>query len=410
MTGPVRVGLVGCGDMGLRHLKAYAAMKARGVELLELAALCDTDEARLESLSQVAARIVGEKPEVYKGVEGMLAHASRLDAVDVVVPPRFHHSVTVPCLDAGKDVMVEKPLGITVKACRAMIEMAERSGRTLAVAENYRRLPPSRALKALLEAGRVGRPYMLVKYGVNAMKDRVFVKVVDRQPSLWRHDKLQMGGWAVEYGCHEADLIRYWLGEVDEVYGIAETFEATRYAQSAEGATCEPVAVNAEDTDFATLRFRSGVVGFWAMSLAGHGESDARQLIYGSKGCVNGLDVTLDDGRRISSEAIVEGFMDRLRGDERERLFPRGTYDEVEFAPDASNPLRYGVAIELYDFADSVIKRRRPEVDGYEGLKDVALGHAILESSYARAPVHVEDVELGKVERYQAEINRHLGL
>jgi len=67
--------------------------------------------------------------------------------------------------------------------------------------------------------------------------------------------------------------------------------------------------------------------------------------------------------------------MDDLRGDARERLFPKGTIDEANLTPDGSDPLRYGLVMELCDFADSIDRRQKPEVDGYEGWKDVALGH-----------------------------------
>ena len=65
-------------------------------------------------------------------------------AVDVVTDGSMHHQVAIPALLAGKHALVEKPLGITVPACRAMIDAAEQGGAVLATAENYRRDPPRR--------------------------------------------------------------------------------------------------------------------------------------------------------------------------------------------------------------------------------------------------------------------------
>ncbi len=76
-----------------------------------------------------------------------------VEALDVVTGPAVHHLVAVPALEEGLHVVCEKPLGITVRACRAIVDAAARSDVVLATAENYRRDPANRLARAVIERG-----------------------------------------------------------------------------------------------------------------------------------------------------------------------------------------------------------------------------------------------------------------
>lgn len=109
-----------------------------------------------------------------------------LDAVSIVVGHRAHHKIALPCLKAGLHVLVEKPLAITIKAGWTMIEDAERSGRILAVAENYRRTPENRAVKFGIDKGVIGAPYMIF-HQWDGVGNAIFCE------TPWRHMKLEVG-------------------------------------------------------------------------------------------------------------------------------------------------------------------------------------------------------------------------
>ena len=95
------------------------------------------------------------RPEIFTDLEEMTRAVPDLNAVDVVTDPSVHHNVVCQALDLGLHVMVEKPMAITVKACRQMIEAAERNNRNLSVAENFRRDPSARLVRYLLETGAI---------------------------------------------------------------------------------------------------------------------------------------------------------------------------------------------------------------------------------------------------------------
>ena len=146
------------------------------------------------------------------------------------------------------------------------------------------------------------------------------------------------------------------------------------------------------------------------MSIAGHGEGYNQLVIYGSRGCIKRLGYVLDDGTKKSDDEVINDFVSDLDSEEREKLFPLGTVRHGEFDTDGSDPLKYGVAIEIYDFADSIVNKRKPEVDGMDGLKSVAIGLALMESSLVNQPIKISEVEDLKIEKYQKEINDQLNI
>ena len=82
-----------------------------------------------------------------------------MDAADLCLPHGLHHGIAVDCMEAGLHVLCEKPLGITIKACRVMIETAERTGKVLCDGRAHRRQPGQRTVKWVLdESGLIGTP------------------------------------------------------------------------------------------------------------------------------------------------------------------------------------------------------------------------------------------------------------
>jgi len=225
----------------------------------------------------------------------------------------------------------------------------------------------------------------------------------------------------LELSVHESDVFRYLLGDVEEVFGATKLFEKVKYTRDRK-IKAEP---DVDDTFFSILKFKSGALGQWSVSEAGHGPlwppfwSGLR--IYGSKGLIDqreGLildvltDITDDElirmppeerirktEKRISSREIVENYYKSLDERTKARFFPWGME-------------RGGGGEEwmLYDFYNAITKEEKPELDALEGLKAAALSYAVVESSYINRPVRVKDVEDGVVDGYQREIDEKLGL
>src|SRR5207244_2773663 len=134
----------------------------KGCRDFRVVATCDVDLARAEQMAaEVSAFQGGERPAVYTTVDALLARRESFDAVDIVTVHRAHHTLANACMEAGLDVIVEKPLAITMRAGRSMLDTAGRTGRLLAVAEQYRRAPDQRAIRWALESGEIGPLRML---------------------------------------------------------------------------------------------------------------------------------------------------------------------------------------------------------------------------------------------------------
>ena len=102
------------------------------------------------------------KPLIFTDLDRMLAHPD-VAAVDVVTDGSSHHEIATAALAAGKHALVEKPLGITIRACQRIIDAAEQSGTVLATAENYRRDPVNRMVRAVIDAGILGDPLLMIQ-------------------------------------------------------------------------------------------------------------------------------------------------------------------------------------------------------------------------------------------------------
>ena len=378
------VALIGCGGMAGHHVRSWGELAQKAPGLAVIDAVCDVDEARARAM---AARL-GEfqtPPPVYTDVARLLAERQPA-AVDVVVPHSLHHTVVVDCLSAGAHVLTEKPVALTVRAARRMIDAAARAGKTLAVAEQARRTPEARALYwAVNRAGMIGEPRMLF-----AQRASYSLRAVVGTP--WRHDKLVAGGgWVLDGEVHYFDLLRHVFGDVAEVYGRLRAFEPVRYADAEQRTGAFRPTV--EDAATAILSFERGLLATFSWTHAAPGRSLRQTRYYGSEGSLDDEGLTRKDGTQLPLAEVRAGFLASLSESEREAFFPQGITD--------------GVTIELHDFVMAVRDGHPPEIDGLEGLRDMAVAEAIYESDAANRPVSVKDVLDGRIDAYQRPIDEH---
>ncbi len=383
MTGENKLGiaLVGCGGMMRAHIKALKELTAKGLGIFDVKAVCDTDEKAAAEAAKEVAAFRGYAPRAYTKLETMLSEES-LDAVDIAVPHNLHHIVAIACFEAGLNVLIEKPLAITMRAAKRIIECASKHSLLLAVAENYRRSPENRAIRWAIERGLIGEPRILVWISASW----------GMRPWGWREDKFAAGGsWVFDGGVHFADLDRYQLGrEAEEVYAVQRTFEPVKGG----------VRVTVDDATLAVITYEGGVCAQWLWTRVAPGKQLGFRVIYGSKGAIDyeGLYLQKEE-ERVEAKSMRDLVSEMLRALDprvKERWFPRGITDTV--------------ATELYDFYEAVVNRSKPEVDGVEAYKDMAIPLAFYESAKLGKPVRVRDVEELRVEEYQGEINERLGI
>jgi len=394
MREKVRIAIVGCGGIAGAHLNGYESLIRRGCDTFDIVATCDTNLPSAEAFAERIASFADRKPRAYSSLEEMLQN-EQLDGADICTPHFAHHTTAIACLEAGVNVMVEKPIGITVKASRKIVETGQRTGKIVATAENVRRYLHARAMEwAINKAGMIGEPRM---FFVQSLSFTPFP--VDSPPMQWRALKLLTGGGMImDSGAHFTDMMLHLFGDVDEVFCQMRTFDAPEV----EAPIIGKARLDVEDSWIILFKFKSGLMGTWAWSRSAPGHTITEGIYYGSRGSMkdlgfvfhtfqSGAELKLADGTVKSREEIELEYLMQLDPEQRARLFPFGLTD--------------GFAIEVWDFIDAIANGRRPDVDGTDGLRAKALCEACYESATIGAPVKFEDVVEGKIAVYQKPID-----
>src|SRR5687768_6575554 len=215
----VRLGMIGCGSIASkRHLPGLANLKKAGLGGFEVAAVCDATESNLTAATKYVRETFGNEPLVYRSWEELVSDG-KVDAVDICLPHGLHHIVGVACLEAGMDVLIEKPLAVSLKTGRLLVETAERTGRVLSAAIPLRRLHGQRAVHwALNEARLIGDVRTFFHTDTNYRPQAPQTGPVP-DGVKWRRDRVMGGGnTVIDSGAHFLDTLRYFHGEIERVY------------------------------------------------------------------------------------------------------------------------------------------------------------------------------------------------
>lgn len=363
------------------HLEAYGELVRRGLAPVRLVAVCDVDRQKAEEFANRAEAFQpGYRPSVYEDYPLMLGRM-KPDAVLVATKVDLHHRVAIDCLEAGAAVLTEKPMGITVRACRGMLEAAQKANRVLAVGHNYRRVLCNRAWRFALEEELIGRPVVLTEFNVGQRAVRFKFEGPEEGSTV------KDPGTLLDRGVHLADLHRYLLGE--EPRRVLE-IDCPRRQALGNGFIIK-------------VDWASGLVERWMEADAVDpavegGRGHAFRSILGTQGAIACDHAALDDGGRLNLEEYLIGHMDE---DAKQKLF----LGDVDWGG-----RRWVNAVQLCDFIDAVRNGRSPEVDGVQGMKAVAFVYAIAECLAAGKPIEVSDVENGTVDTWQAGLNQQLGI
>jgi len=416
MADEIRLAIIGCGRILPAHLRGLKALRDAGYDGFRITALV---ARKLDDALMFRRRGEGPEPRppasvnpgdplgaphtwvsdvhdgevgVYDDLDAMLAEAP-VDAAVILTTHPVHHTIAIKCLQAGKHVAVEKPMAMTVLAARRMVEAAEQAGRVISVLESARYGIGNRAAEWAMQTGLIGDPKLLMSIAVG-LREWGPDKILGHTP--WRHDRLGAGGVAVDFGVHLTTWARKLAGEFATVSALTDILEPTRREYAADGTVLDEITADAEDTFFAHATFESGAIGEFGFSSATHGEGvglEGGRAVYGSRGCIKGDEVVLDDGTRGS---LTEAFAEQAPADLKARWFPLGLED------------RFG--LEHHDFLHAIETGGQPEMSGEEGLRDLAPAIAFLESAHAGRTVNVAEVESGALSAYQDELNAHWGV
>ena len=325
---PLGVGVIGLGEIGQFHLRGFA--RAVGAEVRTVADL----DATL-----VAATTADTDVRGVARYEDVLADPA-VDVVSVCLPHRLHLPVTLAALAAGKHVLVEKPLALTVAECDEIIAAAAGTGLTVGVQHNQLFFPPHVRAKELIDAGEIGRPLQI----------RLRLSVGGKYGG-WRSDPAVTGGGLLfDAGVHRFYLARHLFGEIAEIVALTDR-----------------PGGDGEDQAVVALRFENGALG--VIDANYHGPAgmfdDAVELV--------GTEAAL---YLSGIEAEFEGY----RTGPALRRYD-GAWHDVRVEPgDWADSL----AASIQAFVSAIVSGTPPPVTMSDGRRIVEL----IETVYGRTPEH----------------------
>ncbi len=286
--------------------------------------------------------------QAYTDHQKMLAEAD-LDAVVVGTPNVFHAPQSIDALRAGYHVLCEKPMAGSVKEAKAMIAAAKKANKYLMIGMNQRLMPPHVKAKELLDAGKLGR---VLAFETNFKHAGPDYWSIDGAKSWFFKKNQAIMGVNGDLGIHKADLMRFLLGEeFTHVGGFVTTLDKKQ-----PNGKLIPV----DDNAYLTLKAESGTIGSIHISWTNYGNiGDNGTALHCEKGIMRiGMDDTygvMVDYRTGERERYVVGAMST-----NEKQLPSGVVDS---------------------FTDCIINRRKPTIDGEEGLRALTVILTAIEAS-----------------------------
>lgn len=327
-----RVALLGCGRISKNHFEAIDR-----IDGLDLVAVCDTDAER--------AKEAGTRWNVphFTSYERMLSE-SNADVVTIATPSGLHADQGVMAAEAGKHVVMEKPMAISLTGADALVHACDKARVQLFVVKQNRLNPPVQLLKRAVDRNRFGRIYM-ASCTVHWARPQEYY---DQAPwrGTWEFD----GGAFMNQASHYVDLIQWLMGPVESV--MAKTATLAR-------------RIETEDSGVAILKFRSGALGTIEVTMLAYPRNlEGSLTILGEKGSV-----------KIGGTAVnkIEHWEFADHDDD----------DKLVEAANTNPPNVYGLGHQGYYRNVLAVLRgeAKPDTDGRAGRKSLELILGIYESA-----------------------------
>lgn len=341
----MKYALIGCGRIATNHIKAAVANG------LEIAAVCDIVP---EKMGQLLAKHGLENDSSIKHYEDYikLLDEVRPQLVSIATESGIHAQIALACIDRGINVIIEKPMAMSMEDADEIIRRAEKKGVKVSVCHQNRFNVAVQKTRAALEAGRFGR----LSHGsihVRWNRDRNYY---DQAP--WRGTWEQDGGCLMNQCIHGIDLLCWMFGgQVDEVYG------ATRQQFHD--------YLEAEDVGMAVVKFKNGAIGTIEGTVNVYPRNLEETLyIFGSTG-------TVKIGGTSTNNIDVWDFADETEADVSNKNLKEVT----------SNVYGNGHTSLFADMMEAVEQDRRPYVDAVSGRNALEIILAIYKSQKTGLPV-----------------------
>ena len=347
MNSPVRFAIIGVGNIADFH--------ARAIDLVPDAQLV-ASHSRTPATGEAFAAKYGCDFE--SNLDDLLAR-SDVDAVAITTPSGTHSEIGIAAARAGKHILCEKPIDVTVEKIDALITACDEAGIQFGAIFQSRFGPGAQATRRAVEQGRFGRLSQCSAY-IPWWRSKEYYASAG-----WRGTwELDGGGALMNQGVHAVDLLLWLAGDVTEVSARCQT-RVHEY-------------IEVEDNATAWLQFAHGGLGVIQGSTCCHPGETKRVELKGEKGSV-----TLADDMPVFWQ-----FDEERPEDEAARALA----ESAQIGGGASDPKAISVEghrVQYEDFAAAILNNRPPAIPGREGRKAVALIRAVYESSESKAIVQL---------------------
>jgi predicted dehydrogenase len=326
---PVRYGIVGCGAIAQRRHIPELVNNPNST----LAALCDPNAERIEAISKA----YGGVAKCYTDYSEMLKDAG-VDAVVVAGPNSLHASQTIQALEAGKHVLVEKPMATTREDAAAMMTAAKKSGKFMMIGLNQRLMSPHKRAKEILDSGRLGRP---LAFRTAFQHPGPESWSVDGGKSWFFQKGSAFMGVTGDLGVHKADLLRWLLGqEFVEVAGFISTLDK----KGPDGKL-----IDLDDNAFLKLKTSKGVLGSMILSWTNYGPEENYTIVFCEKGVLS-----------IGTDPTYGVVVDYRNGEK-----------ELHKVGEIATNTRQVPSGIIDSFTANIESNTPPEIDGKEGYRSL---------------------------------------
>ncbi len=353
----LRFGIVGCGSIGPTHAGALKQL-ADDAELIAVADLVP------ERAQKVAKQF--DVGTIYASADQMIADKG-VDVVIFATPSGMHADQAARAMRAGKHVIVEKPMDVSLAACDRMIAAEKETGKKLAIISQHRWDHASIFVKDAIDSGKLGK-LILIEMSVKWWRTQQYYDSGDWR-GTWQYDG---GGALMNQGVHTVDLMQWLGGPVESLYARTATGGHER--------------IEVEDIAVATLKFKNGAIGTLTATTAAYNGQPARIDIYGTEGSAiiegdrlklfrlkDGTEVTAED---VSCHAlsVAQGGTASVKDETATRLTTSAEKDPGAVWGDAHRE-------QLRDFIHAVRTDGRPLIHGVEGRKPLEVILGVYESA-----------------------------
>lgn len=371
----LRTALVGCGVIGRQHARVIASN-----DDTDLVAVIDVAEPAATALADtVAAELHRPRPAIHTSLGDALV-GERIDVVVICTPSGLHSDLAVEALNAGKHVIIEKPLDVDLPSARKVSKAAEEAssrGQVISVISQHRFDRASIAVASAIDAGRFGRV-------TSAVASLAWWRSQDYYDSgQWRGTWDMDGGGAVmNQGVHTVDLLLWFLGRPMEIH--------------AHTALLAHESIEVEDTAVATIRFESGALAVLHCTTAAYPGLTARLQVHGNRGSAvidNDRLVYFHSAANDPDVASVPSY--GLAGAGNQALDEVGERDASANASGADD--LQTAHQKQYENVVDAIRTGSPTLVGLgEATAALATVRALYVSATLGTPVKFEDVMAGK--------------